>query len=101
MNPALTHESIFLNLFRFLHRRLPSLSEHCVICDDLLTFPGCLPSICHKALCVFGYEDLGLFADIAALSTANEIVDLLISFLCAAINSQRYSMLLNPYPVIG
>jgi hypothetical protein len=45
MNPR-EYGAFFMGLFKELLRRLPTLSEHCVICDDVLPVGGVLPSVC-------------------------------------------------------
>ncbi len=60
--------------------------------------PTC--SLKSKELCVFAYEDLGLFADFATLSTPPEVLDILLTFLSAALNCKRKELLLDPYPLI-
>ncbi len=80
-------------------------------CKNLL-----MPSICHRMLCTFAFEELGLMADVGTLAMQPEVarphvsftrlamahhlqvVNLLLTILWAACRSSRHSTILDPFP---
>uniref|UniRef100_A0A914URC9 PARP catalytic domain-containing protein n=1 Tax=Plectus sambesii TaxID=2011161 RepID=A0A914URC9_9BILA len=120
MKPSTTSDdNVLMFLLKKVICRLPTLNDHCVLCDEEQQYKGMLmPTVCLNSLCVFRYQTLGVMADVAALSewtalpdltelshmtalsAQPEVIDLLFEFLRAACLSRRAWLILDPYPTI-
>jgi hypothetical protein len=73
------------------------------MCDGKIPAPCLMPAVCKADLCVFQYEDFGLNAHFATLSTTPEVLDLQFAFFSAALNcfdATQRNLLVDPYPVL-
>ena len=114
MKPSTTSDdNVLMTLLKKVICRLPTLNDHCVLCDEEQQYKGMLmPTVCMNSLCVFRHQTLGVMADVAALSelavmadvtalpTQPEVIDLLFEFLRAACFSYRAGLILDPYPEV-
>ena len=86
-----------------LEERLPTLHEHCALCDAKHPFPGMLnPSVCTRALCqhqldAFGKRIIGAMD----CATHAEVIDLLVATTVMAAVSQRRKDIFTPFPQIS
>lgn len=63
-----------------------TINTRCLVCDGPLAHVGLKPSVCGEDLCAFRHESLGLGLELGAeIARAPELLDLLISFLFAAV----------------
>uniref|UniRef100_A0A914WQH2 PARP catalytic domain-containing protein n=1 Tax=Plectus sambesii TaxID=2011161 RepID=A0A914WQH2_9BILA len=114
VKPSTTSDdNVLMILLKKVICRLPTLNDHCVLCDEEQQYKGMLmPTVCMNSLCVFRHQTLGVMADVAALSelavmadvtalpTQPEVIDLLFEFLRAACFSYRAGLILDPYPKV-
>ena len=89
-------------IYDYCCQRLDTLNEFCVICDEPHLFQRMLkPAVCVRPLCLFAFQDLGVMADATEdISTASDVVDLLITMAKAACKSDRRSIIFNPFPAV-
>lgn len=91
--------SFMLSLAHYVKYRIPTLHEHCVICDQahLFSYKLIKPAVCRRDLCVFTLQQFNILSD-AELATQGEVIDLLLAMAKSAANSNRASSILNPFP---
>lgn len=88
---------------QMLTERIPTLHEHCALCDVKHAFPGMLnPSVCSRALCqhqldAFGKRIIGAMD----CATHAEVLDLLVATTAMAATSHRRKDIFTPFPRIS
>ena len=59
------------------------------------------PAVCARELCVFAFSNLNVMGDAAdSVSTAAEVVDLLIAMAKSACKSPRKTLIFDPFPIV-
>ena len=59
------------------------------------------PAVCARELCVFAFSNLNVMGDAAdSVSTAAEVVDLLIAMAKSACKSPRRTLIFDPFPIV-
>ena len=76
-----------------------------VVCDRSHLFQNgsCMlkPAVCARELCVFAFSNLNVMGDAAdSVSTAAEVVDLLIAMAKSACRSPRKTLIFDPFPIV-
>ena len=87
---------------RYLLERLPTLNEHCALCDASHPFGSMLnPSVCERPLCAHQYRTFGrLLIGECDMTTHAEVLDLLIATTRAAAVSPRRGDIFTPFPLV-
>ena len=83
----------------------PLFSTPGVVCDRSHLFQNgsCMlkPAVCARELCVFAFSNLNVMGEAAdSVSTAAEVVDLLIAMAKSACKSPRKSLIFDPFPIV-
>jgi hypothetical protein len=99
----MTPSAFFNSVLGYLEARIPTVSDHCVICDRGHEFgSGMLgSSVCLREVCSFQFQTLHVAKDITdSISIQTGVVDLLINFAKAASSSSRWQLIFKPFPHI-
>eukprot|EP01126_Amoeba_proteus_P030162 TRINITY_DN29897_c0_g1_i1.p1 TRINITY_DN29897_c0_g1~~TRINITY_DN29897_c0_g1_i1.p1 ORF type:complete len:357 (-),score=60.67 TRINITY_DN29897_c0_g1_i1:90-1160(-) len=88
----------------YARRRISSLNNFCVICDQPHVFTSgsmLKPAVCTRELCVWSFQQLGVGAGAASeIATEAEVVDLLVCMARIAAMSQRKDLIFDPFPQV-
>ncbi|XP_013876983.1 poly [ADP-ribose] polymerase 6 [Austrofundulus limnaeus] len=102
-SPTLQH-GFLVQIMRYVEKRIPTLSEFCVICDERHVFqnsPMLKTAVCTRELCVFSFHTLGVMSGATEeVATGAEVIDLLVAMCRAALQSSRKSIIFEPYPSV-
>ena len=97
-------EGLFVMLVDYIRLRIPTMSDHCVICDRGHIFKMgemLQPSVCTRALCVYKLQEIGIGSDTdIAVAMGSEIIDMLICFLRAGIVGRQRDIRFKPFPLL-
>ena len=93
--------NFMVSLVNYIKYRIPTLHEHCVICDQehLFEYRLLKPAVCRRDLCIFTLQQFNILSD-AEIATQGEVIDLIVAMAKAAANSQRSNSILSPFPSI-
>jgi len=99
-----TKYGFLVMVMAYLRRRITSVNDFCVICDQGHVFASgnmLKPAVCSRELCVWSFQQLGVGSEAAQdIATEAEVVDLLISFASIAVNSARKELIFDPFPSV-
>lgn len=91
-------------LLAYLRVRLPTITECCVVCDELhlaSNFQPTVSTVCTRSLCMFMFQKLNVGVDTtASLSLHPAVLDMLLTFTRAAASSPRWERILTPFPTL-
>ena len=101
ISEASKHGNFMISIMKYIQHRIPTLHEHCVICDQehLFEYRLLKPAVCRRDLCIFTLQQFNILSD-AEVATQGEVIDLLVAMAKSAANSTRSSAILSPYPSI-
>ncbi|XP_071845856.1 protein mono-ADP-ribosyltransferase PARP6-like isoform X2 [Apostichopus japonicus] len=101
--PTLEYGFLY-QVIAYLNKRLITLSEFCVVCDEPHIFQnGAMlkPAVCQRELCVFSHQTLGVMQDPSVnIAAGAEVVDLLVAMVVSAVQSKRKHIIFDPYPMV-
>lgn len=91
-------DNIFVRFLLFIRSRLASLLNRCIVCNKELPFSVSKLCSCANELCLFGFEVLGLGAQVLqqVIQMPPELIDLEISLALAAAGGLRD--VFEPFP---
>jgi len=101
LDNLLAENNFLMRLLLFLEYKLLTCNRNCLICDKKLEHSGMKPAVCSREVCIMGYEEFGLGFDLGTeIVQQPQVVDLLISFMVSAVNSNRL-LFVTPSGVVG
>jgi len=82
--------NFLIRVLNFVENSIVTCGIRCLMCDSALEFPSFKPVICDKVKCTKQYQEDGMGFDLLSeIKSSGDVVDLLISFACAAVGNKR------------
>jgi hypothetical protein len=87
-------ENVLVQLVHLIEGEIRTCGCRCLICNENVPYPGIVPLVCGKELCVMSYEELGVGVDLHdEILRDPSLLDLLISLFYSWAHSTRCELM--------